>query len=65
MAADPMPPNVSDTFIIFKPRMEWPSPDLKKEDLIKRIEKAVHQVIGNNYEFTQPIQMRFNELIAG
>lgn len=65
MAADPMPPNVSDTFIIFKPRMEWPAPDLKKGDLIKKIEKAVKQVIGNNYEFTQPIQMRFNELIAG
>ena len=65
MAADPMPPNVSDTFIIFKPRMEWPTPHLKKEDLIKGIEKTVHQVIGNNYEFTQPIQMRFNELIAG
>ncbi|MBX9805728.1 MAG: CusA/CzcA family heavy metal efflux RND transporter [Alphaproteobacteria bacterium] len=65
MASDPMPPNVSDTFIIFKPRMEWPMPDLKKEDLIKRIENAVNQVIGNNYEFTQPIQMRFNELIAG
>ncbi len=65
MAADPMPPNVSDTFIIFKSRKEWPTPHLKKEDLIKRIEKAVNQVIGNNYEFTQPIQMRFNELIAG
>ena len=65
MAADPMPPNVSDTFIIFKPRTEWPTPNLKKEDLIKKIEEAVNQVIGNNYEFTQPIQMRFNELIAG
>ncbi len=65
MAADPMPPNVSDTFIIFKPRTQWPTPNLKKEEIIKKIEKAVNQVIGNNYEFTQPIQMRFNELIAG
>jgi heavy metal efflux system protein len=65
MAADPMPPNVSDTFVIFKPKTEWPTPNLRKEDLIKKIENAINQVIGNNYEFTQPIQMRFNELIAG
>ncbi|MDP1975070.1 MAG: CusA/CzcA family heavy metal efflux RND transporter [Alphaproteobacteria bacterium] len=65
MAADPMPPNVSDTFIIFKPRDEWPDPKLMKIDLIKKIQEAVNPIIGNNYEFTQPIQMRFNELIAG
>lgn len=65
MAADPMPPNVSDTFIILKPRQEWPDPKLEKADLIARIEKAVEKVPGNNYEFTQPIQMRFNELISG
>ncbi|MBX9696473.1 MAG: CusA/CzcA family heavy metal efflux RND transporter, partial [Alphaproteobacteria bacterium] len=65
MAADPMPPNVSDTFIIFKPRSEWPDPDLRKASLIETIQKAVEIVPGNNYEFTQPIQMRFNELIAG
>jgi cobalt-zinc-cadmium resistance protein CzcA len=65
MAADPMPPNVSDTFIILKPQSEWPNPNLKKTGLIKKIEEAVHPLLGNNYEFTQPIQMRFNELIAG
>ena len=65
MAADPMPPNVSDTFIILKDRKDWPDSDLAKSDLVKRIEKAVSQVPGNNYEFTQPIQMRFNELISG
>lgn len=65
MAADPMPPNVSDTFIIFKPRKKWPDPDLKKNELIERITEKVNQVPGNNYEFTQPIQMRFNELISG
>jgi cobalt-zinc-cadmium resistance protein CzcA len=65
MASDPMPPNVSDTFIIFKPRDEWPNPNVKKADLIKRMEEALHPLLGNNYEFTQPIQMRFNELIAG
>lgn len=65
MAADPMPPNVSDTFIILKLRNEWPNPSKTKSDLIIEIEEAVGKVPGNNYEFTQPIQMRFNELISG
>ncbi len=65
LAADPMPPNVSDTFIILKPQSEWPDPRLSKAELIKRIQSAVEKLPGNNYEFTQPIQMRFNELIAG
>ncbi len=65
MASDPMPPNVSDTFIIFEPREKWPDPDLPKARLQDRIEKAVQTAVGHNYEFTQPIQMRFNELIAG
>lgn len=65
MAADPMPPNISDTFIIFKSRSEWPNPELKKAELIENIQKAVASIPGNTYEFTQPIQMRFNELIAG
>jgi cobalt-zinc-cadmium resistance protein CzcA len=65
MAADPMPPNVSDTFIILKPQKEWPDPNLPKPELIERIQAEVGKVPGNNYEFTQPIQMRFNELISG
>lgn len=65
MAADPMPPNATDTFIILKDTKEWPDPNLPKAKLISRIEEAVRKVPGNNYEFTQPIQMRFNELIAG
>ena len=65
MAADPMPPNVSDTFIILKPKDEWPNPSKTKAELIAEIEEAVGKVPGNNYEFTQPIQMRFNELISG
>ena len=65
MASDPMPPNVSDTFIILKPRAEWPHADEPKSSLLKRLEAAVQNLPGNNYEFTQPIQMRFNELIAG
>jgi cobalt-zinc-cadmium resistance protein CzcA len=65
MAFDPMPPNVSDTFIMLKPREEWPNPHLPKEELIENIEEAVFKVPGNNFEFTQPIQMRFNELLSG
>lgn len=65
MASDPMPPNVSDTFIILKPRKDWPNSRLPKEDVIKKVEKTVIQIPGNNYEFTQPIEMRFNELISG
>ncbi len=65
LAADPMPPNVSDTFIILRPQAEWPDTTLAKAELVKRIQAAVEKLPGNNYEFTQPIQMRFNELIAG
>ena len=65
MASDPMPPNASDTFIILKPREAWPDPSLTKEALIEEIAKAVNLLPGNVYEFTQPIQMRFNELLAG
>lgn len=65
MASDPMPPNVSDTFIILKPQNEWPNPAMPKEELIQKIEAIVTKIPGNNYEFTQPIEMRFNELISG
>ena len=65
MAADPMPPSASDTFIILKPREQWPDSSLTKPELIERIEHKVSQLPGNNYEFTQPIQMRFNELLSG
>lgn len=65
MASDPMPPNVSDTFIILKPHDEWPDASKSKSQLIGEIQKAVKEAPGNNYEFTQPIQMRFNELISG
>ncbi len=65
VATDPMPPNVADTFVILKPRKEWPDPSLSKADLVKRMEMALEKLPGNNYEFTQPIQMRFNELISG
>ena len=65
VATDPMPPSVADTFIILKPRSEWPGPRHTKAELIAAMEQALKKVPGNNYEFTQPIQMRFNELISG
>ena len=65
VATDPMPPNTTDTFIMLKPREEWPDPRLSKEDLQGQIEEAVGALAGNAYEFSQPIQWRFNELIAG
>ncbi|KQT80877.1 CusA/CzcA family heavy metal efflux RND transporter [Methylobacterium sp. Leaf466] len=65
VASDPMPPNVSDTFIILKAQAEWPDPDMAKDALIAALQAAVGKVTGNAYEFTQPIQMRFNELLAG
>jgi len=65
VATDPMPPNVADTFLILKPRDQWPDPDKPKEVFIEELRAAVEAVPGNNYEFTQPIEMRFNELIAG
>ncbi|MGC1510054.1 CusA/CzcA family heavy metal efflux RND transporter [Ketobacter sp. MCCC 1A13808] len=65
VATDPMPPNVADNFVILKPRNEWPEPEKTKQQLINELEESLTQVPGNNYEFTQPIQMRFNELISG
>lgn len=65
VATDPMPPSVADNFVIMKPRNQWPDPRRSKQDLVQAIEKAVKEIPGNNYEFTQPIEMRFNELISG
>jgi cobalt-zinc-cadmium resistance protein CzcA len=65
IASDPMPPNATDTFVILKPRAQWPDPSMPKEELVERIEKTIATIPGNSYEITQPIQMRFNELIAG
>lgn len=65
VANDPMPPNVADNFIILKPRDQWPNPSKTRQQLFAEIEQAVKTLPGNNYEFTQPIEMRFNELISG
>jgi cobalt-zinc-cadmium resistance protein CzcA len=65
IATDPMPPSVADNFIILKDREEWPDPRKPKATVVAELERAVAGIPGNNYEFTQPIQMRFNELLSG
>ena len=65
VATDAMPPSVADNFIMLKERSEWPDPGKSKAQVVAELEAIVSRVPGNNYEFTQPIQMRFNELIAG
>ncbi len=65
VATDPMPPNVSDAFVILKPQEQWPAGVTTKEQVLARIEKAAGSQLGNLYELSQPIQLRFNELIAG
>lgn len=65
VATDPVPPSVADNFVILKPREQWPDPDKTKAQVVADLEAAVTPIPGNRYEFLQPIQMRFNELIAG
>ena len=65
IANDPMPPNVADTFIMLKPRSEWPDANLTHAELAADIMAKVSKLPGNNFELTQPIEMRFNELISG
>lgn len=65
VATDPMPPNVADNFVMLKPRSQWPDPSQTQDEFVRELEAAVKLLPGNNYEFTQPIQMRFNELISG
>jgi cobalt-zinc-cadmium resistance protein CzcA len=65
VATDPMPPSVADTFVMLRPRAQWPDPTKSKQEVVASLEALVTPVPGNRYEFLQPIQMRFNELIAG
>jgi cobalt-zinc-cadmium resistance protein CzcA len=65
IAADPMPPNISDGYIMLKPEKQWPAPRRSREELRLAIEAVVEQIPGNAFEFSQPIQLRFNELISG
>lgn len=65
LGTDPMPPNASDTYVIPKPESEWPDDVRGKDDLVRRIQQRMEPMIGNRTEIQQPIEMRFNELIAG
>ncbi len=65
IASDPMSPNIADIFVRMKPHSEWPDPDRLKSDFLKELESGLKKIPGNNYVFTQPIQMRFNELMTG
>ena len=65
VATDPMPPNAADSYIMLRPREQWPTPRKTHAQLVAAIAEAARQVPGNNYEFSQPIQLRFNELISG
>ncbi len=65
IASDPMPPNISDGYVMLKPYEEWPEPKKTRDELLTALQAAVGELPGNNYEFSQPIQLRFNELISG
>ncbi len=65
VATDVMPPNISDAVILLKPRKEWPDSTETIDELRARMLDAVAQLPGNNSEFSQPIELRFNELISG
>lgn len=65
IATDPMPPSVADNFIILKPRDQWPDPNKEKQQVVNELAALVEPIPGNRYEFLQPIQMRFNELLSG
>ena len=65
IASDPMPPNISDAYVMLKPKDQWPDPDKSREELIADLQRVSAEVPGSNYELSQPIQLRFNELISG
>ena len=65
IASDPMPPNISDGYIMLKPQAQWPDPGKSRNALLGEIQAVVQTLPGSNYEFSQPIQLRFNELISG
>ncbi|KPG72660.1 efflux RND transporter permease subunit [Pseudomonas libanensis] len=65
IASDPMPPNISDSYVMLKPKAQWPDPNKSREAIIADIQRASAIVPGSAYELSQPIQLRFNELISG
>lgn len=65
IASDPMPPNISDSYVMLKPKDQWPDPNKSRETLMAELQQAAATLPGSNYELSQPIQLRFNELISG
>ena len=65
VATDPMPPSISDGYVMLKPRDQWPDPKKPKSEVVKEVELAAEEIAGSSYEISQPIQLRFNELISG
>ncbi|WP_277758434.1 CusA/CzcA family heavy metal efflux RND transporter [Pseudomonas sp. A34-9] len=65
IASDPMPPNISDSYVMLKPKEQWPDPGKSRETLLAELQAAAATLPGSNYELSQPIQLRFNELISG
>ena len=65
VASDPMPPSSSDTLVMLKPHDQWPDPSMSKAELVEKIDRKLSKLVGSSYSFSQPIQQRFNELIAG
>jgi cobalt-zinc-cadmium resistance protein CzcA len=65
VATDPMPPSISDGYVMLKPRDQWPDPKKPKSEVVEEVEKAAEEIAGSSYEISQPIQLRFNELISG
>jgi len=65
IASDPMPPNISDSYVMLKPKEQWPDPGKSRETLMAELQTAAATLPGSNYELSQPIQLRFNELISG
>ncbi|RJG05444.1 CusA/CzcA family heavy metal efflux RND transporter [Noviherbaspirillum cavernae] len=65
IASDPMPPNISDGYIMLKPQDQWPEPKKSRDELLAAVQRTLAKIPGSNYEFSQPIQLRFNELISG
>ena len=65
IATDVMPPNISDAVVLLKPKDEWPNPKQTIDELRQRMMTVLATLPGNNSEFSQPIELRFNELISG
>ena len=65
VATDVMPPNISDGVVLLKPHDQWPNQKETVDELRTRMLQFVNQIPGNNSEFSQPIELRFNELISG